>query len=64
MSIGKEFLREEELRKNWFVKKRRLFSGRRIGQVVYLSGREELVSEEKSEKNCLSNGKEFIREEE
>ena len=46
MSIGKEFLREEELRKNWFVKKRRLFSGRRIGQVVYLSGREELVSEE------------------
>jgi len=45
LSNGKEFLREEELRKNWFVKKRRLFSGRRIGQVVYLSGREELVAQ-------------------
>ena len=47
LSNGKEFLREEEIRKNWFVKKRRVFSRRRLGQVAYLSGREELVNEEK-----------------
>ena len=43
MSNGKEFIYEEELRRIGLSGREEFFSGRRIGQFAYLSGREELV---------------------
>mgnify|MGYP006983342905 FL=1 len=50
MSNGKEFICEEELRRIGLSGREEFFSGRRIGQFAYLSGRKELVTQKKEKK--------------
>jgi len=47
LSNGKEFICEEELRRIGLSGREEFFSGRRIGQFAYLSGRKELVTQKK-----------------
>jgi hypothetical protein len=54
LSNGKEFICEEELRRIGLSGREEFFSGRRIGQFAYLSGRKELVTQKKREEICLS----------
>ena len=48
MSNGKEFICEEELRRIGLSGREEFFSGRRIGQFAYLSGRKELVAQKRN----------------
>ena len=48
LSNGKEFICEEELRRIGLSGREEFFSGRRIGQFAYLSGRKELVAQKRN----------------
>ena len=54
MSNGKEFICEEKLRRIGLSGREDFFSGRRIGQFVYLSDKKELVTQKNWEEICLS----------
>jgi hypothetical protein len=45
LSNGKEFICEEKLRRIGLSGREEFFSGRRIGQFVYLSDKKELVTQ-------------------
>ena len=61
MSNGKEFICEEKLRRIGLSGREEFFSGRRIGQFVYLSDKKELVTQKNWEEICLSKRRDWSK---